>query len=318
MGGYVAFEIMRQAPERVERLALLDTSATPDNPARAAERRKGVTSIKYGRFTGVTQTLLRQLVHPSKLDTPIGVGVRAMSDRVGGEAFLRQQNAIEHRVDSRPLLAGITVPTLVAVGDSDALTPPHHSRLMHELIAGSNLHVFQACGHLPPVEVPEETCAVLRRWLGGTSRTRGVDFVARRRGATKRGEECAWPRAPDAIPLREKILHVQSGRESLSLTTPQPRFASKHWPPKWAVHRLPRWLLNLCSQLLLRKTFVAREFVHTSRTHIRRRQHRNGCRRIISACCRRNTPVRACTRKRTTRQRLTYRVRVVLAVPTVA
>ena len=171
MGGYVAFEIMRQAPERVERLALLDTSATPDNPARAAERRKGVTSIKYGRFTGVTQTLLRQLVHPSKLDTPIGVGVRAMSDRVGGEAFLRQQNAIEHRVDSRPLLAGITVPTLVAVGDSDALTPPHHSRLMHELIAGSNLHVFQACGHLPPVEVPEETCAVLRRWLGGTSQT---------------------------------------------------------------------------------------------------------------------------------------------------
>lgn len=167
MGGYVALEIMRQAPQRVLKLALLDTSAAPDNPNRAAERRRGVTSLRYGRFTGVTQTLLRQLVHASKLNTPVGAGVRAMADRVGGEAYLRQQHAIENRIDSRTALAEIQVPTLIGAGDSDVLTPMFHALEMHEGIAHSKLHVFRECGHLPPVEQPDETSAVLRRWLTG-------------------------------------------------------------------------------------------------------------------------------------------------------
>ncbi|MEP6832534.1 MAG: alpha/beta fold hydrolase [Gemmatimonas sp.] len=165
MGGYVAFEIMRQAPHRVLRLALLDTNATPDDPARSAQRHAAVKSLKYGRFTGVTTRLLPQLVHASKMHTPIGLGVRAMADRVGRETFVRQQTAIFAREDSRPLLSHITVPTLIAVGDSDVLTPPADSLLMHEAIRGSTFHVFEHCGHLPALEVPHETNDVLRRWL---------------------------------------------------------------------------------------------------------------------------------------------------------
>lgn len=165
MGGYVAFEIMRQAPERVMKLALFDTNATPDDPARSAERHAAVKSLRYGRFTGVTQRLLPQLIDASKIATPVGLGVRAMADRVGGEVFVRQQNAIFARQDSRPLLSHISVPTLVAVGDSDVLTPPSDAEIIHKGIRGSTYHVFPACGHLPALELPDETNAVLRRWL---------------------------------------------------------------------------------------------------------------------------------------------------------
>ncbi|MEP6764291.1 MAG: alpha/beta fold hydrolase [Gemmatimonadaceae bacterium] len=165
MGGYVAFEILRQAPERVTRLALLDTNATPDDPARSAQRRAGIKSLKYGRFTGVTTRLLPQLIHASKIGTPIGDDVRAMTDRVGGGAFVRQQESIFARVDSRPLLPFISVPTLIGVGDSDVLTPLADSVMMHEGIVGSVLHVFKECGHLPSLELPDETSETLRRWL---------------------------------------------------------------------------------------------------------------------------------------------------------
>jgi pimeloyl-ACP methyl ester carboxylesterase len=165
MGGYVAFEIMRRAPHRVLKLALFDTNATPDDPERSAQRHRAVKTLRYGRFTGVTQRLLPQLVHSSKIDTPVGLGVRAMADRVGGEVFVRQQNAIFAREDSRPLLSQILVPTLVGVGDSDVLTPPSDSTLIHEGISGSTLHVFRECGHLPSLELPDEMNGVLRSWL---------------------------------------------------------------------------------------------------------------------------------------------------------
>jgi pimeloyl-ACP methyl ester carboxylesterase len=165
MGGYVAFEIMRQQPERVTRLALFDTSASPDTPERTAQRLAGVESLRLGRFFGVTARMLPQLVHTRHVNGPIGEEVRAMAKRVGGDAFLRQQNAILERPDSRPVLGSINVPTLIAVGDSDVLTPPSEAEAMHRNIAGSTLHVFAACGHLPPMEIPEETSALLRRWL---------------------------------------------------------------------------------------------------------------------------------------------------------
>lgn len=165
MGGYVAFEIMRQAPERVTRLALLATSAAPDSPERAATRRMAIESLKLGRFLGVTTRLLPQLVHASQVDGPVGQEVRAMAARVGGEAFLRQQTAILGRPDSRPTLAAIDVPTLVAVGDSDVLTSPAESGEIHAGIAGSQLHMFEACGHLPPLEQPAAVSALLRGWL---------------------------------------------------------------------------------------------------------------------------------------------------------
>jgi pimeloyl-ACP methyl ester carboxylesterase len=165
MGGYVAFEIMRRAPERVTRLALFDTQAELDPPERILQRRRGMESLKLGRFVGVTASLLPQLVHPAHIEGPIGETVKAMAKRVGGEAFLRQQQAILDRPDSRPTLADIKVPTLVAVGEQDVLTPVADSLEIHRGIENSTLHIFSRCGHLPALEKPAETSALLRAWL---------------------------------------------------------------------------------------------------------------------------------------------------------
>ncbi len=95
----------------------------------------------------------------------VGDEVRAMARRVGRAAFLRQQQAILGRPDSRPLLPSIRIPTLVAVGDSDVLTPVAEAEEIHRGIAGSALNIFQDCGHLPAMELPEETTRLLRDWL---------------------------------------------------------------------------------------------------------------------------------------------------------
>jgi pimeloyl-ACP methyl ester carboxylesterase len=165
MGGYVAFEIMRQAPDRVLRLALFDTNAGADTPERVRQRRAGLDSLKLGRFSGVTRTMLPQLVHLSHVNDSVGDRVRQMAERVGSDTFVRQQTAILDRIDSRPVLSQISVPTLVAVGDGDVLTPPREAEAIHRGIAGSTLHVFKDCGHLPPIEQPDETMAALRTWL---------------------------------------------------------------------------------------------------------------------------------------------------------
>lgn len=170
MGGYVAFEILRQQPERVTRLALLDTSAAPDAPERTAQRLAGMESLRLGRFFGVTARMLPQLVHARHVHGTVGEEVKAMAKRVGGDAFLRQQTAILERPDSRGVLGSIVVPTVIGVGDSDVMTPPAESALIHRGIAGSELHTFASCGHLPPMESPEETSDLLRRWLTSTEK----------------------------------------------------------------------------------------------------------------------------------------------------
>lgn len=167
MGGYVAFEILRLAPERVTRLALFDTSARPDTPE-AARRRRGLMALtRTGQFRGVTPRLLPSLLHPDAVDGPLGHEVRAMADRVGREAFLRQQLAILHRPDSRPLLPTIAVPTLVAVGEQDILTPPELAEEMAAGIPGARLARIDGAGHLPTMERPEAASALLRGWLEG-------------------------------------------------------------------------------------------------------------------------------------------------------
>lgn len=167
MGGYVALEVLRQAPGRVTRVALLDTSAAPDTPARVRHRLASIEAVKYGRFAGVTPRLLSQLIHSSKLNTSVGDEVQAMAMRVGRDAFLRQQTAILNRPDSRGDLERLRLPALVCVGDSDVLTPPQDAEEIHAGIRDSVLHVFPRCGHLPALEVPEETSRVLREWLLG-------------------------------------------------------------------------------------------------------------------------------------------------------
>lgn len=167
MGGYVAFEVMRQAPERVTRLALLDTSARPDTPEQTRRRRGLISLSRSGRFRGVTPRLLPQLIHPARLDGPLAAEVMAMAERVGQDAFLRQQAAIMHRPDSRPGLGRITVPTLVGVGAEDALTPPALAAELAAMIPGARLRHFADAGHLPTMETPEAVNAALAGWLVG-------------------------------------------------------------------------------------------------------------------------------------------------------
>jgi pimeloyl-ACP methyl ester carboxylesterase len=166
MGGYVALAIMRLAPERVTRLCLMDTSARPDTPEQERKRRGLITLARTSRFRGVTPRLLPSLLHPDRLqDQALTQDVMDMAERVGRDAFLRQQAAILGRPDSREILPCISVPTLVAVGSHDAVTPPEYSAEMAVAIPGAVLQVVELCGHLPPMERPDEASKILRDWL---------------------------------------------------------------------------------------------------------------------------------------------------------
>ncbi|MEE1925139.1 alpha/beta fold hydrolase [Pseudomonas sp. 148P] len=167
MGGYVAFEILKRAPERVARLALLDTMARPDEAARARVRRGLLELASLGKFKGVTPQLLPRLMHARSLDTTVPEVVMAMADAIGREGFIRQQQAIIDRADYRPVLETIRVPTLVLFGAQDEITPLAEARLIHAGIAGAHLEVLDECGHLPPLEHPERTTELLGRWLDG-------------------------------------------------------------------------------------------------------------------------------------------------------
>ena len=166
MGGYVALEIMRQAPERVTHLALFDTSARPDNEERRETRRKGIEMIAQGKFIGVSRGLLGSLVAPHHLGTPLAEEVQAMSERVGGTVYIRQQKAIMDRVDSRPHLAAIDVPTLVGVGALDKMTPPELAEEMAAHIRGAKLVTFPDAAHLPTMENPAPVVDAMQNWLG--------------------------------------------------------------------------------------------------------------------------------------------------------
>ena len=165
MGGYVALEMMRRAPERVSRLALLDTNARADDPAATERRRAAMDKARDGDFDGVLEDLIPLLFHPDAVaEGTLGATFRDMGRAVGPDAFGRQMTAIMGRPDSRPDLPAIAVPTLVLCGRQDALSPPDWHREMADAIGGAELVILEDCGHMAPMEKPQETTAALRRW----------------------------------------------------------------------------------------------------------------------------------------------------------
>jgi pimeloyl-ACP methyl ester carboxylesterase len=166
MGGYIAFEIMRQAPERVVKLALMDTAATPETDQARERRESQMAIVEEGRFSEIPDLLYPLMVHKSRHDdAALKATVTKMADEVGAEAFVRQQKAIMHRADSRPLLSSIRCPTLVLVGDGDELTPPERAREIAGGIADAHLVVVPECGHLSTLERPDAVNAALVEWI---------------------------------------------------------------------------------------------------------------------------------------------------------
>jgi pimeloyl-ACP methyl ester carboxylesterase len=173
MGGYIACEILRQAPERVERLALLDTGARADTPERTAARRDLIATAEREGVRRAQELLMPTLIHPARLnERPLVDTILQMAVDTGLAAFERQQAAIIGRPDSRPLLASIRCPTLVLVGEQDARTPPELAREIAGAIPGARLEMVPDCGHLPTLERPEAVTRALRAWLTQVSGSR--------------------------------------------------------------------------------------------------------------------------------------------------
>ncbi len=168
MGGYLAQEIMRQAPERVMRQALLDTSARADTPERLAARRGLIELARKGEFKGITPRLLPQWLHADHLaDAVLTRTIMEMTQRVGRDAYLRQMRAIMGRPDGRDDLRRIRVPTLVLCGREDQSTPLALHEEIASLIPGAMLTIIERCGHLSTLERPQPVNVALRAWLGG-------------------------------------------------------------------------------------------------------------------------------------------------------
>jgi pimeloyl-ACP methyl ester carboxylesterase len=166
MGGYIAFEIMRQAAVRVAKLALINTQARPDTAEASARRRALIARARDGGLHDVIDEMLPLLVHPSRAgEADLRRLFHDMGDDVRAEGFINNQTAIIARADSRPTMAAIKCPTLVLTGDRDMLIPNTLSKEMAEGIAGAKLVIVPDCGHSPQPERPQATIDALLEWL---------------------------------------------------------------------------------------------------------------------------------------------------------
>jgi pimeloyl-ACP methyl ester carboxylesterase len=167
MGGYIALELLRQAPERVLKLVLLDTSARADTPEQTERRNALIEVAREGNLVEINDRLWPVLVHSSRqMNKALRIVVDAMANETGAEAFIRQQTAIMGRPDLRPELPGIKCSTLVVVGDEDQITPLPLAQEMTNEITGARLEVLANCGHLSTLERPEAVTRLLVEFLG--------------------------------------------------------------------------------------------------------------------------------------------------------
>ena len=162
MGGYVALEMARLAPERIAGMALLGTNVGVDNDELARERRRVIKLATHKGFKGITRSLLSQLISESaRVDKVLADNILAMACDIGRVGFVRQQTAILGRRDQRDTLAGFNAPVLVLCGTSDILTPPRFSREMADLAPNATLTLLEGIGHLSSLEAPGAVTAAL-------------------------------------------------------------------------------------------------------------------------------------------------------------
>ncbi|HPB20796.1 MAG TPA: alpha/beta fold hydrolase [Novosphingobium sp.] len=166
MGGFVAFEVMRRAPERVAKLVLIATLASADGPAQTARRQGYIDLVEAGKFDQVVEERIPILFPESRRSDERLLGLaRKMAADTGAEVFLAQQRAIMAREDSRPRLGEIDVPTLVVWGAEDGITSCAHQDEIVSLIDGSRLAVIPGAGHLVTIEAPDAVMPLLDAFL---------------------------------------------------------------------------------------------------------------------------------------------------------
>lgn len=166
MGGYIAFEVIRLAPERVTKIALLDTGSRADTPERSAARRELIATAERDGTRAAQERRMPVLVHKERMmDKALVDLILRMGEDTGVDAFRRQQMALMGRPDSRPMLKGIQCPALVLVGREDALTPLDLSQEIVNGIPNAKLEIVSDCGHLSTLERPEAVNRALRAWL---------------------------------------------------------------------------------------------------------------------------------------------------------
>lgn len=166
MGGYVSMEIMRRAPERVTRLALMDTNPFADTPEQTANRRAAVELARQGKFRQVVTANMPRMIHPTHMENhPLLDSLYAQAERVGVEGYARQQAAIIGRADSRPGLPAIACPTLVLCGEADAMSPIEVHAGMAAAIPGARFVPVAEAGHMAPMEQPQAVTALMHDWL---------------------------------------------------------------------------------------------------------------------------------------------------------
>jgi pimeloyl-ACP methyl ester carboxylesterase len=166
MGGYISYEIVRQAPERVVKLALLDTGSRADAPERRESRLRRNALAQREGAGNVQDELMPMLIHKDRLADKAFTGmIRQMAVDIGVDGLIRQHAAIMGRADNRPLLRSIRCPTLVIVGREDVLTPVELAQEIAEGIPGAKLEIIPDCGHLSTLEQPVAVNRALRTWL---------------------------------------------------------------------------------------------------------------------------------------------------------
>lgn len=169
MGGIVAMEIMRLAPERVERVALLDTNPLAERPEMAARRGPQIEAVRAGDL----RRIMRDEMKPNYLADGPNMGAildlcMAMATDLGPEVFVNQSLALRDRIDQSETLRAFGRPALVLCGRHDVPCPVERHKLMHGLLPNSRLKILEDAGHLPTLEQPEQTTAALVRWLEDT------------------------------------------------------------------------------------------------------------------------------------------------------
>lgn len=166
MGGIVAMEVLRQAPERIAGLALLDTNPLAEKPEVKAARAPQMEAVRTGNLWKV----MREEMKPNYLADGPGQGAildlcMAMAMDLGDQVFLNQSAALMARSDQTDVLRAYGGPSLVLCGAEDTLCPVHRHELMHGLLPNSRLEIIENAGHVPVLEQPGLTTAALARWL---------------------------------------------------------------------------------------------------------------------------------------------------------